>query len=411
MSGSNAFPGRAGFNSNPFGLSSGDQSQTTSGFGSLREEDENESITSPTSPSFSNANSLFGNFGGLGGAQVDGPSSTFGSFNPPEQAGLPSNYNTTRRTSVSAESLTPTANSNSNWTPPVHDKSEADLEIIMGALVNNPLFQHLDKTHRTTIAMAMDSKDVPAANIKVMPFKLSYYVQTHSNLVQLISQGDDGDYFYVVKNGSFDVYIHPSGQLLSGPDGMGKKVATIPRGGSFGDLALMYQAPRNATVLSVDKDCKVFRLDRITFRQMVMDKAFGQRRMYEDFLKEVEIFSTLDEGERNKLADALRTQEYAAGSSIITEGEIGDAFYILESGEAQAFISAKSDAVRAYKKGDYFGELALLNDAPRAATIVCKTDCKVARLDKAGFQRLLGPVEELMRRNKYDDDVDPLASA
>lgn len=169
MSGSSAFPGRVGFNSNPFGSSSSDiqTTQSAGGFGSLQEEDENETITSPTTPNFGNAASLFGNYGGLGGAQVDGPPSSFRPAGQVGGSGLPSDYNMGRRTSVSAESLTPTANSSSNWTPPVHEKSEEEMNLIMTALVDNPLFAHLDKAHRTTIALAMDSKDVPSDNIKV----------------------------------------------------------------------------------------------------------------------------------------------------------------------------------------------------------------------------------------------------
>jgi cAMP-dependent protein kinase regulator len=66
--------------------------------------------------------------------------------------------------------------------------------------------------------------------------------------------------------------------------------------------------------------------------------------------------------------------------------------------------------VKQYAKGDYFGELALLNDAPRAASVVSKTEVKVATLGKDGFQRLLGPVESIMRRTKYEgvEEIDPL---
>jgi len=72
--------------------------------------------------------------------------------------------------------------------------------------------------------------------------------------------------------------------------------------------------------------------------------------------------------------------------------------------------------VKHYSKGDFFGELALLNDAPRAASVVSATEVKVAKLGKSAFQRLLGPVESIMRRTKYEgvksgvEDVDPLQS-
>ncbi len=66
-------------------------------------------------------------------------------------------------------------------------------------------------------------------------------------------------------------------------------------------------------------------------------------------------------------------------------------------GEAEAIKG--NDTVMSYKAGDYFGELALLKDQPRAATVVAKTDVTLAYLDRASFKRLLGNVEDLMRRN------------
>jgi cAMP-dependent protein kinase regulator len=215
----------------------------------------------------------------------------------------------------------------------------------------------------------------------------------------------------VVEKGTFEVHVNSAGSLQPGPDGLGEKVATIEPGGSFGELALMYNAPRAATVVSVEGGSTLWALDRITFRRILMDSTFQRRRLYESFLEEVPLLSTLTKYERSKIADALETQKYPAGTTIIKEGDAGEAFYLLESGEAEAFKEGTDGPVKHYNKGDYFGELALLNDAPRAASVVSKTEVKVATLGKDGFQRLLGPVESIMRRTKYEtgvEDVDPL---
>lgn len=195
---------------------------------------------------------------------------------------------------------------------------------------------------------------------------------------------------------------------------MGAKVGHIDAGGSFGELALMYNAPRAATVVSAEPGCTLWALDRVTFRRILMESTFARRRMYESFLEEVPLLSSLTPYERSKIADALETRKFTPGEVIIKEGDPGDSFYLLESGEANAYKGDPSNKVLSYKKGDFFGELALLNDAPRAASVVAATDVKVASLGKSAFQRLLGPVEGIMRRTKYHgvksgvEEMDPL---
>jgi len=316
---------------------------------------------------------------------------------PPNPDSYPAQYNFNRRTSVSAESLKPSAHTYDNWSPPFHEKTPDQLARLKKAIEGNFLFSHLDEEQSSQILGALVEKPVPAKDIKV------------------ISQGDTGDFFYVVEKGSFDVYLNPSGQLQPGPDGIGNKVGHIEAGGSFGELALMYNAPRAATVISAEPGCTLWALDRVTFRRILMESTFARRRMYENFLEEVPLLSTLTPYERSKIADALKTQKFAPGDVIIKEGDPGHSFYLLESGEADAYKG--DNKVLHYKKGDFFGELALLNDAPRAASVIAASEVKVATLGKSGFQRLLGPVEGIMRRTKYEDvksgveEMDPLHTA
>ncbi|KAI0842598.1 camp-dependent protein kinase regulatory subunit [Hypoxylon sp. FL0890] len=386
-------------NSNPFGTDGGKIETSNGASGGLLnvvEEDENDTITSPTTPSFGFSNTsgatFRGPFGGDGSA--DGPPSSMRT--PPNPDSYPALYNFGRRTSVSAESLKPVADVNDNWTPPSYPKTAEQLERLKKAIEGNFLFSHLDDEQNAQILGALQEKPIPAIFIKV------------------ITQGDAGDYFYIVEKGSFDVYVNESGSLQPGPEGMGIRVGTIQAGGSFGELALMYNAPRAATVISAEPGCTLWALDRVTFRRILMESTFARRRLYESFLEEVPLLSSLTPYERSKIADALETKKFPKGYIIIKQGDIGESFFLLEDGEADAFKDGSPVSVKHYKKGDFFGELALLDDKPRAATVISATEVKVATLGKSAFQRLLGPVEGIMRRTKYVgvksgvEDVDPL---
>ncbi|KPM43061.1 cAMP-dependent protein kinase regulatory subunit [Neonectria ditissima] len=386
----NTFQSPFGDNNNPFGGSAPGNNMMQR----VIEEEENDTITSPTNRSFgAGSSSLFsGTFGG-GDASDDQPPTA---RSPPNPDSYPAQYNFARRTSVSAESLKPSADTYDNWTPPYHEKTAEQLDRLQRAIEGNFLFSHLEDEQSAQILGALVEKPIPAKGIKV------------------ISQGDAGDYFYVVEKGSFDVHVNPTGSLQPGLDGMGDKVGNIQAGGSFGELALMYNAPRAATVVSAESGCTVWALDRVTFRRILMESTFARRRIYESFLKEVPILSTLTPYERSKIADALETKKFPSGEIIIKEGDPGHAFYLLENGQAAAYKGDPSNKVLDYDKGDYFGELALLNDAPRAASVVATTDVKVASLGKNAFQRLLGPVEGIMRRTEYQnadagvEEMDPL---
>ncbi|KAK5693199.1 hypothetical protein LTR17_025221 [Elasticomyces elasticus] len=342
--------------------------------------------TSNTSTANGGPTSSFGNFGGFGAASSSTTTNTTtGAVNTPppidSNQSFPTNYNMNRRTSVSAESLAPaSAGDASNWTPPSYPKTSEQISRLRAAVSHNFLFTHLSDDATHLVLSALQERKIPVPNLRI------------------IVQGDAGDYFYVVESGNFAIYVNPAGHVEAGEGGLGRKVADVGPGGSFGELALMYNAPRAATVVSEGPGV-LWQLDRGTFRRIIMDSAFQRRRMYESFLTEVPLLSSLTPYERSKIADALETTKYPANTTIIREGDQGDKFYLLEAGEAVATNrSSGGKVLKEYGKGDYFGELALLDDRPRAASVVARTEVKVATLGKDGFTRLLGSVEGVMRR-------------
>lgn len=157
------FPGRLGTNSNPFGAP--EKERKAGGIMKVMEEEENDTVASPATSSFGfgAGNSTFGSsFGGDAAGQ--GPPS---SFKPASTEGFPAHYGMGRRTSVSAESLNPTASSNDNWSPPFHQKTAEQISRLKKSISGNFLFSHLDDEQSSQILGALVEKPIPAKDIKV----------------------------------------------------------------------------------------------------------------------------------------------------------------------------------------------------------------------------------------------------
>ena len=173
----------------------------------------------------------------------------------------------------------------------------------------------------------------------------------------IIKQGEEGDNLYVVENGTLSCY-----KLFPGKTEQ-TFLKTYQPGESFGELSLLYNAPRAATIIS-DGEALIWSLDRQTFNHIVKGAASKKREKYETFLGKVKLLQTMDSYERSKLSDAFKEESYQPGEFIIKEGEEGTKFFMIEEGEAKAtkVIQAGHEAqeVMHYKVGDYFGERALI---------------------------------------------------
>eukprot|EP00163_Fabomonas_tropica_P013036 TRINITY_DN2446_c1_g1_i4.p1 TRINITY_DN2446_c1_g1~~TRINITY_DN2446_c1_g1_i4.p1 ORF type:complete len:532 (+),score=176.59 TRINITY_DN2446_c1_g1_i4:427-2022(+) len=222
--------------------------------------------------------------------------------------------------------------------------------------------------------------------------------ESHKQPGQTIIEMDDkvAEHFYIIDSGECEVFV-------KGEDGNEKSVATIGPGGSFGEIALMYSVPRTATV-KAKTQCVLWALDRVTFRRIIVSSQNATTKLYEGFLNHIPILDPLTQKEKGELADAMQPKHFKDGDVIIKQGVKGDEFYIIEEGEAKVTVQkkpgkGKMKEVAILKKGDYFGEQALLTDNPRAANVISLGPSKCIYCDRATFQRLLGPAEEALKAN------------
>ena len=93
-----------------------------------------------------------------------------------------------------------------------------------------------------------------------------------------------------------------------------------------------------------------------------------------DLLRNVPLFSTLDDSELESLADEFNERRFSAGDSIALEGEGGLMFFVVESGEAS--VEVQGEEVGKLGPGDSFGEIALIDRRPRTATVRAASDLR-----------------------------------
>eukprot|EP00298_Acanthocystis_sp_HF-20_P016792 c21588_g1_i1.p1 GENE.c21588_g1_i1~~c21588_g1_i1.p1 ORF type:complete len:385 (+),score=150.61 c21588_g1_i1:115-1269(+) len=277
-----------------------------------------------------------------------------------------------RRSAVSSESVNP--NQLKNKTKKVVEKSEEDKKKIWERVQKNFLFSSLDKEAANDLIDAIFEKNFASGEV-------------------IMRQGDDGDYFYIIEEGEAHIFVNK--------DGNETKVMECKEGQSFGELALMYNAPRAATVKAVTA-LRCWAVDRQTFKLTLMESTLNKRGRYEKFLESVPILEGLYKYEKLTIADSLVARQYSNNEVVVKQGEEGKDFFIIEKGTVvftQTNDKGEEVVVGRAKEGDYFGEISLLTHQPRAATAKCTSDCSLLCLDRKTFVRVMGPLDNILKRN------------
>jgi len=281
-----------------------------------------------------------------------------------------------RRYGESAEA-TSSANKAASRVPgsTAHKSPEA-VKRIMHAVKQNIVFSRLNDAQLKLLQQAMMEHQVPAES-------------------NVISQGEKGNHFYIIDSGELDAYIKTNGSKAP------VHVKSFGPGDSFGELALMYNCPRTATI-QARTDVVLWSLDRVSFRGIVLESNTKKASMYEAFLEKVQLLEPLTKDQRNRMVDVLEEVAFNPHELIIREGDAGKYFYIIVEGEVVITKEGQPGELARRSVGDYFGELSLKTGAPTIASVsAAGAACKLIRMDRGAFQRLLGPLDSLLALRKY----------
>ncbi|DAZ97954.1 TPA: hypothetical protein N0F65_006379 [Lagenidium giganteum] len=214
----------------------------------------------------------------------------------------------------------------------------------------------------------------------------------------VIRQGDPGDKFYVVQTGSLEVVVNNA------------TVGFLRAGDHFGELALIYDAPRAATIKAAT-NAVLWTLDRDEFRNIQARSSSDSLVRRAAWLQQVEILASLSKRQLALLAGVLKAVTFGENEMIIRQGDVGDTFYIVEEGTVSCRIEGsdvmdvlhfgvlKGHEIASFGPGDYFGEMALLSDMPRNASVYAKEPVKCLSLGRQEFDGMLGPLTDVLDRN------------
>jgi ABC-type bacteriocin/lantibiotic exporter with double-glycine peptidase domain/CRP-like cAMP-binding protein len=238
--------------------------------------------------------------------------------------------------------------------------------------------------------------------LSVLPEEVRALVEAAFVTVELefgdtvMRQGDEADGYYAIVEGSARV-------LVRGEDGHEVSLNALGPGDAFGEAALLEGTARSATVRA-SSALKVRRLDRGLFLALVERypeivtafRSAEHARRINDFLRLHSAFAALPRDAILRLIDELRALALHDGEEAVREGDPADAMYLIEDGRLGVWVGERR--VRTLHAGEFFGELALLRDRPRMATVRAEGDVSLLALDASAFHRLMAEQPSFAQR-------------
>ncbi|KAG5509141.1 hypothetical protein JKF63_06150 [Porcisia hertigi] len=180
----------------------------------------------------------------------------------------------------------------------------------------------------------------------------------------------------------------------------GKALGSLPPGGTFGELELMYKQAKCAATIRCVTRCVLYTLDDTSYHRVIMTSSLQKRRKFEQLTTNVPFLRCLPDFERMKIAEALETRVYKRGNTIIHFGSAGKYMHFIVEGEVKVIGRNRGRRVEVVRlrKGDVVGELEFLfNHLTVADVVATSREVRTACISREHFELIIGPIQDRLK--------------
>jgi len=206
--------------------------------------------------------------------------------------------------------------------------------------------------------------------------------------VMAVEEFREGEYILRQNEIGFKFYIIDQGNVLVLVDG--SLVAERGQGSYFGERALIHGEARSADIIA-SSFTTVFSIEQGHFQQFYSSL---QHAWSFSVLRDADVFSSLSDSQILKVAAEMQQVTFPPGATLFESGDPGDCFYIIEKGQCR-IVSPDDKLLTTCKRGQCFGEMALLTNQPRGASALAVDELVLLKGDISTFQKYLGDLKDL----------------
>ncbi|KAM6463028.1 cGMP-dependent protein kinase 2-like isoform 2-T4 [Liasis olivaceus] len=245
-----------------------------------------------------------------------------------------------------------------DWQMPCVPKSPRDASLILEAVKRNEFLRCLGDGQSQTLVESFTPEQRQPGDI-------------------VVAEGDEGHAMYIVAEGELSVTQK------------GRHLRRLLPGDVFGELAVLYNCQRTATVMALTV-VQLWAIDRQIYRSIITENAKRKRALALAGLRGVKPLQGLSDAALSQLLDSSEERTFTPNEVIIQEGDEGRAFFFILNGEVEVTrnVDGQEEHIRVLKAGDHFGELSLIRNIRRTASCRAQDEVTCIAVAKEDFQEL-----------------------